>query len=351
MRLKVEGENPVERLILALGLAPVTIADTHIAFMRARAIMVGVKLGIFEALAAGPASVQDVARQCGTSETGTQKLLNALVGSGYLRFRSGRYALSPVARKWLTRDSPTSLRDKVLFEFFEWKLAEHFEDFVRTGQPLDIHSSTSDEDWQRYQRAMRSLSGLTAQEIVRCTPMPESATAMLDIGGSHGFISVSMCRKYPNLHAVILDLPAAVKQAEPILAKEGMGDRVTHRPGDALKDDLGSNEWDLIYVSQLLHHFDERSNREFAQRVARALKPGGIFAIVELIRPSSPQEGGQVGALLDLYFALTSHSGTWSIEEMSAWQRDAGLAPRKAIRLRTIPGAAEIVAVKPQGKS
>ena len=118
-----------------------------------------------------------------------------------------------------------------------------------------------------------------------------------------------------------------------------------------MKDDLGSSEWDLIYVSQLLHHFDEHSNREFAQRVARALKPGGIFAIVEMIRPASPQEGGQVGALLDLYFALTSHSGTWSIEEMSAWQRDAGLTPRKAIRLRTIPGAAEIVAVKPQGKS
>ena len=346
MKLKVTGENPVEQLVLALGLAPVTIVDTHIAFMRARAIMVGVKLGIFESLAAGPAAAQDVAEKCATSAAGTLKLLNALVGAGYLRFRSGRYALAPVARKWLTRDSPTSLRDKVLFEFFEWKLAENFEEFVRTGQPLDIHGSTSEEDWQAYQRAMRALSGLTAQEIVRSTPMPEGATTMLDIGGSHGFISVSMCRKYPNLRAVILDLPAAIKQAAPILAKEGMGDRVTHRPGDALTDDLGNNEWDLIYVSQLLHHFDEATNRTFAQRVARALKPGGIFAIVELIRPSSPEEGGQAGAMLDLYFALTSHSGTWSIEEMSGWQREAGLVPRKTVRLRTIPGAAEIVAVK-----
>ena len=94
MKLTVSGENPIERVVLALGLAPVTIADTHIAFMRARAIMVGVKLGIFEALTAGPASVQD-ARQCGTSEAGTQKLLNALVGSGYLRFRSGKMRCHP----------------------------------------------------------------------------------------------------------------------------------------------------------------------------------------------------------------------------------------------------------------
>jgi SAM-dependent methyltransferase len=127
-----------------------------------------------------------------------------------------------------------------------------------------------------------------------------------------------------------------------------MGDRVAHRAGDALTDDFGSNVWDLVLTSNLLHHFDEATNREFARRVARALKPGGIFVILETLRPPSPQDAGQVGSLLDLYFALTSQSGTWSIEEISSWQRDAGLMPRKPIRLRTMPGVAEVVAVKPR---
>lgn len=346
MKLTVTAENPIDRLILALGVAPVTLLDTHVSFMRARAIMVGTKLGIFDALASEALTAADVASRCGTSPAATEKLMNALVGSGYLRFDRGTYALSAVARKWVTRDSPQSIRDKVLFEFIEWTLVEHFEAFVRTGEPLDIHRSVSDDEWGLYQRAMRALSGLTAAEVVRRTPMPRRATAMLDIGGSHGYISVAMCRRYPDLRAVILDLPAAVTHAAPILAKEGMGDRVTHRAGDALTDDLGTNAWDLVYVSQLLHHFDEATNREFARRVARALKPGGVFVILEMMRPRSPRDAGQVGALLDLYFALTSQSGTWSIEEMSAWQRDAGLIPRKPIRLRTLPGAAELVAVK-----
>jgi len=178
--------------------------------------------------------------------------------------------------------------------------------------------------------------------------MPGGASAMLDIGGSHGYISVAMCRRYANLRAEILDLPAAVAHAAPILAKERMGDRVVHRAGDALTDDFGTNQWDLVFVSQLLHHFNETTNREFARRAARALKPGGVFVILELTRPSSPQDVGQVGALLDLYFALTSQSGTWSVEEMSAWQREAGLASQKPIRLRTMPGAVEVVAVKPR---
>jgi SAM-dependent methyltransferase len=171
---------------------------------------------------------------------------------------------------------------------------------------------------------------------------------MLDIGGSHGFYSVSLCRRYPGLNAVILDLPSAVKHAAPILAKEGMGARVVHRPGDALKDDLGTGAWDFVFVSRLVHHFDEATNRDFVARIARALKPGGLLAILEMIRPDKPGAGGQLGSLLDLYFALTSQSGTWSVAEISFWQRDAGLRVQRPIFLRTMPGAAEVLATKPR---
>jgi SAM-dependent methyltransferase len=346
MKLTVAGENLFEKLVVALGIPPVTLVDTHMSFIRARAIMVGVKLGVFDALTPAPLTARDVAARCQTAPAGTEKLLNALVGAGYLAYRDRRYGLTTTARKWVTRDSPTSVVDKVLFEFVEWDLVEHFEEYVKTGRPLEMHQTGSEEQWTLYQRAMRALSGFGAPEIVRRTPMPAGATRMLDVGGSHGFVSVAMCRKYPQLSAVVLDLPAAVRQAAPILAKEGMGDRVIHRAGNALTDDLGTNEWDLIYVSQLLHHFDEPTNREFVRRAARALKPNGVLVVLELIRPRSPGDGGQTGALLDLYFALTSQSGTWSVEEMTGWQRDAGLAPRKPIYLRTLPGAAEVVAAK-----
>jgi SAM-dependent methyltransferase len=346
MRLTVAPENPLERLVLALGIAPVTLMDTHVAFMRARAIMVGTKLGIFDALSGGPLSPADVATRCGTSPIGTRKLLTALAGSGYVRDSGGRFALTSPARKWLTSDSPTSLRDKVLFEFVEWALTERFEDYVRTGQPLDMHRTVSDEHWRLYQRAMRALAGLGAPEMVRRTRLPAGATTMLDIGGSHGYVSVAMCRKHPQLRATVLDLPAAVTHAAPILAREEMSDRVVHRAGDALRDDLGSEAWDFVFVSQLLHHFDEPTNRSLVARIARALRPGGHFVILELVRASSAKAAGQVGALLDLYFALTSQSGTWSLDEMSGWQRAAGLVPMRPIRLRTVPGAAEVIAMK-----
>jgi len=346
MKLTVAAENPLERLALALGLAPITLMETHLSFLRARTIMVATKLGVFDALTTAPASAAGIAARCGTAPRPTEKLLNALVGCGYLAFTRDTYRLTRRARTWLTSDSPRSVRDKVLFEFIEWTLVERMEDYLRDGQPIEIHGGGSDDQWAPYQRAMRAISALGADEVVRRTPVPRGAARMLDIGGSHGYLSVAMCRRYEGLTAVVLDLPAAAKHAAPILAREGMGSRVVHRAGDALRDDIGSAEWDIVFVSLLVHHFDEASNRALLQRIARALRPGGVCVILELIRPAAPDQAGQVGALLDLYYALTSASGTWSVDEMTRWQVDAGLAPRRPIHLRTAPGAAEIIARK-----
>jgi tRNA A22 N-methylase len=50
--------------------------------------------------------------------------------------------------------------------------------------------------------------------------VPRGARDLLDIGGSHGYYSVALCRRHPTLRAVILDLPQAVVHAETILASE-----------------------------------------------------------------------------------------------------------------------------------
>jgi SAM-dependent methyltransferase len=145
----------------------------------------------------------------------------------------------------------------------------------------------------------------------------------------------------------VLDLPEAVEHAAPILAAEGMGDRVVHRPGDALTDDLGTEAYDVVFTANLVHHLRDEQNRDLAARVARALRPGGVYAILDAFRPRTPKEAGQLGALLEFYFALTSQSGTWTPEEMAAWQRDGGLEPKRPIRLRTVPGGGIQVATKP----
>ena len=216
----------------------------------------------------------EVAKEVGVDDAALEKLLNLLVATGYLRFRDGRYALTRLSRKWLPSDSPHSLHDSMLLRFLEWQAIEATEDFVRSGKALDVHDRIRGDQWGVYQRGMRSLARLSAGEVAARVKIPAGSRAMLDIGGGHGTYAVAFCRRHPELKATILDLPSAVEVAAPILAEEKMGERVVHRPGNALSDDLGSDAWDLIFISHLVHHFDQATNAELLRR-AGACTPSG----------------------------------------------------------------------------
>ena len=348
MRLDVVGDNLIERLIARTNIAPWPIVHTQGAFTLARVLMAATKLGIFEALGDAPATSAEVATACDTDPVATEKLLFALATCGYARQRDGGYVLSARSRRWLRRDSRRSVADMVELQYDGWNLIAHAEDYVRTGHSVDLHETLTGERWGVYQRGMRAMAAALAPELAWRMPVPRGARSMLDIGGSHGYYSVAICRRRRRLHWVVLDLPPAIEHAAPLLAAEGLGGRVVHQAGDALVDDLGRERYDLVMAVQVVHHFTEEQNRDLTRRVARALRPGGVFAIVEEFRPLSARRARQLGGLLEFFFALTSRSGTWSVQELSCWQRAAGLEPRQPIRFLTAPGVGIQAAAKPR---
>lgn len=273
-------------------------------------------------------------------------MLNTLVHLGYLQFAYSYYTLTSLARKWVLQDSRQSIYDKMLFQFTEWEMVTGYEDYVRSGKPFRMHETFDSSQWTAYQRGMRAMAGTAVWEVARRTSVPKRAKDMLDIGGAHGSYSVALCRRYAGLRSVILDLPEAIDEAQHILAKERMGGRVVHQPGNVLTDDLGEAQWDIIFIASLVHHFDEETNRSLMQRIARALRPGGAVVVQEFMRNQRPHAGDHLGALLDLFFAATSESGTWSVEEIADWQRAAGLKPQKPVWLRSMPRHAQQVARK-----
>jgi ubiquinone/menaquinone biosynthesis C-methylase UbiE len=345
MKLAVTPETMAERIALRIGLVPTPLVETWHGFMLARTIMLATKCGVFEALRDDPKTSTEVAERCATDARATEKLLIALAGSGYLRVRGDRFALSRVARKWLLKEGRTSLHDKMLFQFLEWDWWSHSEEFLRSGRPAEIHKTMTPDEWGLYQRGMRAGKDQTARELARRLPVPASAERMLDIGGAHGLYAAELCRRYRRMRATILDLPEAIEQAAPLLAREGMRGRVEYRAGDALATDLGQGQYDLVFIGSLVHHFSEVDNRRLLQRIARTLRKDGIVCILEVPRARRGHVG-QLGGLLDLYFAMTSASGTWSEEEISQWQDEAGLTRLPTLRLRSAPNVAIQVARK-----
>jgi 2-polyprenyl-3-methyl-5-hydroxy-6-metoxy-1,4-benzoquinol methylase len=349
MKLSIQPENLIEFIGKWTGMAPIPLIDTHIAFIAARAIIEGVDCGIIECLSEKPKSLEQVASECSLNPYALRSLLGALTSSGYLDFKEGKYNLTSLSKKWLVKTSKHSIHDQILFLKIIWTWMGDMNKFLKTGTGPRYHDELNADDTNTYQKGMLALARISAAEVGKRTPVPGNAKQMLDIGGSHGLFSIAICRRHPGLHSTILDLPLAVEKASPLLLNENMGDRINYQPGDALTADLGEEKYDLIFMANLVHHFSNEQNQQLVKKIAKALKPGGFFVIQEFIRPETPKASDQLGAMLDLFFALTSESGTWTVGEMREWQKSSGLQTKKTINLRTLPGSSQIISKKTKG--
>jgi SAM-dependent methyltransferase len=326
MHLGMIPDDPAEWKALASRRLPLPFFDTHFALGRARAIMAATRLGVFESLSDSAATPAEIAERCATDTVATQQLLVALAGSDYLLYRDGRYALTSTARTWLLRGSPLSIVDSILFALDEWELMTHVDDYVRTGIPLELYQSMTGAQWEHFLRSMRALARLTAHEVAQVVPVPGGATDMVDIGGSHGHYSVALCRRHPRLRSAVLDLPRADRVAVP-LATDKMEPRVARLEADALVHDFGVESYDVVLVCNLAYHFSAAENALLFRRLARALRPCGVFAVIEPLRIEKGEDTSQFAALNELYLGVASHCGSWSTRDTARWQRDAGLRP------------------------
>jgi SAM-dependent methyltransferase len=345
VRFGIIPQSILDVLALASGRVPTPIVEAFLPIILARSIMAATKFGVFPALATEPLTAEDVARVCGTDRRATTALLDVLESAHYLRLRGDRYSLTPKARHWLLPNMPSDMSAYLRFNYLQWDWVGRLEGFVETGTPIAIHETLSPEGWRDYEEGMVTVARLTLAEVVWRTPIPASATALLDLGGGHGLAAVRFCQRHPALRATVLDLPPALDSS--CASPRDVVERVTRQEGDALTADLGRETYDVIYVANLLHHFDASQIGGLATRIAAALRPGGIWVIQDGARERRARSTRMAAALGTLYFALTSASGFWSFSEMAEWQSQAGLRPSRPVRLLTAPGQGLQIGKKP----
>lgn len=348
MRVGIIAETLLERLALALGKIPEPIVEVFPPLVLARSIMAATRLGVFEALAGGPLPLDALAATCQTDPRATAALLATLASANYVAETRGGWRLAPKAERWLRKGSPADLSAYLTYNYLQWDWLGDLERFIQTGKPLAFHERLSEADWRQYEHGMAVIARLVLPEVVWRVALPAHATTLLDVGGGHGLAAARFCQRHPRLRATVLDLPAALEAAPPLPADLAQaGERVTRQAGDALTTDLGAEAWDVIYMANLLHHFDAEQIQGLAGRVAAALRPDGLWVIQDGVRERRRRSERMSAAIGDLYFALTSASGFWSFGEMADWQARAGLTPRRPIRLLTAPGQGLQIGVKP----
>lgn len=347
--------NWVERtLFLTLNLGPAPLLDIWAA-VGFRAVLAAVRLGVFEALAAGPQTAVGLAARLGTAPAATGALLDVLEGLGYVRQQSQgatpAYANSAMTARWLVgRGGEPGFGAG--FEFWGrnlFELMDTLEDTVRTGQPgLNLYEWIEDqpEASADFQAWMVALAGFAGPEILKLAPLPPTARRLLDIGGGHGRYALAYLARYPHLIATVFDSPRALEAARASVAAAGMGGRVLLQPGNFLADDLGAG-YDAALLFNIVHGFEPEQNQALVARAAGALAPGGVLILAEQLAGRAPTPAANATkALLGLSYLHLLGGRLFGYDEVAAWMQAAGLAEVRRMDSPRLPGTSLVIGRK-----
>jgi len=335
MRLGAVPQNVFEAAALAAGEVPTPLIDTLVALLLANTVMTGTSVGLFDALADGPLSAEEVAARCQTDPRATERLLRALCGCKYLRWQGDRYGLARLARRWLIRHREGSVAAAVLHRTLDLRFMT-FEDYVRKGISQDFHTQLTPSDWEIYHAGQASHAELVIAEVLELVQISGQATRLLDLGGGHGRFALAFCRRYSSLHADVVDLARTAAQDAPSVSN-AIADRIHYHVADIRSSAISEQAYDVVLLANVVHHFDGPTNRRLIEGAARALREDGMLVVIDAFRSRSNKHVDQIEALMDLYFGAASGSRLWAIEDVRRWMIESGLRLRTASALRKMP--------------
>lgn len=204
----------------------------------------------------------------------------------------------------------------------------------------------TDHEWELFSRAMIDISRTNVKEVAGKVPVPKSATRMLDLGGSHGLYSIELCKRHPLLKATVVDLPPVKKYTDECVAAHKAGAQVSFLAADFMKDELPAGN-DLILAFNIIHGLNPAENEALAQKVHKALKPGGLYVILDQIKGIGG--GSQMSKATTSYMALNllhqAGGKTYSKDEVDAFTKKAGFSSTTLKKLNA-PGFGVVICTR-----
>jgi SAM-dependent methyltransferase len=277
-------------------------------YWRSQVLFAATRLGVFDALAAGPRTAEQVASQCAAAPDHMGRLLQACVALELVERDGGGYRNAPLAARFLVSGSDQYLGSWVRFMGDFYRPWGGLADAVRSGHPVEdgfARLAAGQEYTRHIILAMHEYAMGPGREVVGRLALP-GRQRLLDVGGGAGSYSILLARTNPELHAVVFDLPSVVGITQEVVAQHGLGDRITTQAGNYLQDDLGTG-FDVVLLSNMLHQEDPATCRRLLARAAGALVDGGTL-IVQLSFLNRDRTG-PVWAVLQSLQLLLSYEG------------------------------------------
>jgi hypothetical protein len=312
--------------------APARILQLATASWMSAAVSAVATLGVADALADGPRTVDEIAEIVEADPPTLYRLLRACTDFDLFTELDGRvFALTAVGDA-LRTDSPVSMR-----AFARW-VGEPADRYtwsdlvtsVRTGAPAfdAVHDQSiwtylaeHHDVASVFNDAMTSASNQMIAPVVHAYDFSGFGT-IVDVGGGHGALLAEVLKANPGLRGTVYDQPEVVLGADATLTAAGVRARAEISSGSFF-DGVPPGA-DAYLLSNIIHDWDDDASHKILSNCRAAMPAHGRVLLVEVVMPGKPEPSPTV-KLMDLNMLVLCGGKQRTEAEFGELFRGAGL--------------------------
>jgi hypothetical protein len=292
-------------------------------YMASKMLFTANSVGLFEKLADGPLTEEQLAEATKLPRRSVHVLTRAMLALGVLEQHGAKVANGRSAQARLTgRNAVTDMRAGLrLYEHINLPLWEQFEQSVRSGQPAQTTKPI--QDFGRiFGEGVEAFTRPAADALLTAYDF-SSHRRLLDLCGGSGSYLLPLLRRYPTLLATLYELPHVADLARRRLSDDPHGAQVQIVEGDALFDPIPDGH-DVVLLANTIHLFSPDKVQRLFQRIRASVGPGARLVMPEHWMDATHTSPMFSTLLAGTFLLLSGDASTYSVEEGSAWLAAAG---------------------------
>jgi ubiquinone/menaquinone biosynthesis C-methylase UbiE len=319
--------------------SPLLFFQTINSYQHTEALKAAIELGVFTRIAEGNTTAAEIARRCEASDRGIRILCDYLCIMGFLNKDGDNYSVTADSAMFLNRNSPAYLGGAIEF-LLAPQLTDGFKNLTaavrKGGTVVDEGGTTAPENpvWVKFARAMAPMMAMPAQLTAQLVDeKADRKLKILDIAAGHGLYGLAFATRNSQAEVVAVDWPNVLEVAQENARAVGVSERYSTIPGSAFEVEFGTG-FDLVLLTNFLHHFDVPTCETLLRKVHAALADGGRAVTLEFVPNEDRITPPEAAAFSMMMLGSTPAGDAYTFAELERMMTSAGFS---ASELHSIP--------------